>query len=100
MRSARQTVGTEASASRSITVERAPVTAGGRALGLSLERCRDLMLEGRRSFRWSRTWSAESPRDRTPVKKEVMVSAMLFWAVGFAALGWLALEIAAEWEDD
>ena len=26
------------------------------------------------------------------------MSAMLFWAVGFAALGWLALEIAAEWE--
>jgi hypothetical protein len=29
-----------------------------------------------------------------------MVSAMLFWTVGFAALGWLAFEIAAEWEDD
>jgi len=28
------------------------------------------------------------------------MNAMLFWAVGFAALGWLALEIAAEWEDD
>jgi hypothetical protein len=58
------------------------------------------MLEGRRSFRWSRTWSVESPRGRTPVKREVMVSVMLFWAVGFAALGWLAFEIVAEWEDD
>jgi hypothetical protein len=27
------------------------------------------------------------------------VSAMLFWAVGFAALGWLAFEIVAEWDD-
>jgi len=31
---------------------------------------------------------------------EVMVSVMLFWSVAIVALGWLALEIAAEWEDD
>jgi hypothetical protein len=31
---------------------------------------------------------------------EAMMSVMLFWGVGFAALGWLAFEIVAEWEDD
>jgi hypothetical protein len=29
-----------------------------------------------------------------------VVPVMLFWALGFAALGWLAFEIVAEWEDD
>jgi hypothetical protein len=29
-----------------------------------------------------------------------MVSIALFWGVGLAALGWLAFEIVAEWEDD
>jgi hypothetical protein len=31
---------------------------------------------------------------------EAMMSVMLFWGVGFAALIWLAFEIVAEWEDD
>ena len=29
-----------------------------------------------------------------------MVSVMLFWSVAIVALGWLAFEIVAEWEDD
>jgi hypothetical protein len=42
----------------------------------------------------------ESLRAQGSCKTELPVSAMLFWAVGFAALGWLAFEIVAEWEDD
>jgi hypothetical protein len=29
-----------------------------------------------------------------------MVSVVLFWSVAIVALGWLAFEIVAEWEDD
>jgi hypothetical protein len=29
-----------------------------------------------------------------------MMYVVLFWGVGLPALGWLAFEIVAEWEDD